>query len=188
MEYPTLPGYATKQTSDSASDKYELSFPYLDGKELSVTFSPLHGKGKGSHNYFFKSRGGNKMLHKDRIIQHKKVKFTYQKLQDKTEEYFDDLWDNNRERLSGISSSAAGLLNSKKMLETVKIKLFGFNLKFASNLIREILDEDCGFPLRGHTSCSLVSSRTGSCPVESTLLRALFSSKTMTGTIFHKES
>ena len=142
VKYPTLPGYATKQTSDSASDKYELSFPYLDGKELSVTFSPLHGKGKGSHNYFFKSRGGNKMLHKDRIIQHKKVKFTYQKLQDKTEEYFDDLWDNNRERLSGISSSAAGLLNSKKMLETVKIKLFGVNLKFASNIIREMLDED----------------------------------------------
>ena len=114
VEYPTLPGYATKQTSDSASDKYELSFPYLDGKELSVTFSPLHGKGKGSHNYFFKSRGGAKNATQGPHYTAQEIKFTYQKLQDQTEEYFEYLWDNNRERLSGISSSAAGLIELEK--------------------------------------------------------------------------
>ena len=45
-------------------------------------------------------------------------------------------------RVSGISSAAAGLLNSKKMMKTLKLKIFGFHLKHASNLIREILDED----------------------------------------------
>ena len=141
VKYPTLPGYATKQTSGSASDKYELSFPFLDGKSLSVIFSPLHGIGKGSRDYFFKASGGSKMLPRDRIVK-KNVKFTYDMLQDKTEDYFDYLWDNERVRLSGISSSAAGLLNSKKMMESVRIKVFGIHLKFASNIVREILDED----------------------------------------------
>ena len=69
------------------------------------------------------------MLHRDRIIEKKRIKFTYNMLQDQTEKYFEYLWENKRERLSGISSAAAGLLNSKKMMKTLKVKFFGFHLK-----------------------------------------------------------
>ena len=60
---------------------------------------------QGSHNYFL-SLGRHKCTQGPHYTA-QESKIDYQKLQDKTEEYFDDLWDNNRERLSGISSSGA---------------------------------------------------------------------------------
>ena len=121
LEYPTLPGYATKQTSGSPSDKYELSFPYLDGKKLTVTFSPLHGKGKGSRQLLFQVSGRcknatqgpyyreeeNNLLHIICCrIKRRNTSMIYE--------------ENKRERLSGISSAAAGLIELEKNDENFK--------------------------------------------------------------------
>ena len=145
-DYPSIPGYATKQTSNLKSDTYKVSFPFLKNKRLQVKFSPVHGKATKSTNgkhYFFKDTKTNpsNLLDEDRIsLSHINVK--YAKIIKETERYYNDLWEHKRARLGAISSSASALLNSKKLLKTMKLKLGPIRLKFAEKIMREILDED----------------------------------------------
>ena len=142
-EPPSIPGYAIKQTSNDKRDKFKVIIPFLKGKKLHVQFSPLHGKSKrgdGKH-HFFKHHNSQLLLEKDRM-QNYGMAISYEKIIAETQRYYDTLWDTKRERLSAISSAAIGMLNSKKMLKSLKFKIGPLPLNFMQKFVLEIIDED----------------------------------------------
>ena len=97
------------------------------------------------HWKMFKYKDSNQMLEEDKLGIGRYT-IHYSDIQKYTAKYYDSLWSHRRERLSAISSSAPGLLNSRCLGRNVKAPGTVLHQFF---LIR-ILMERLGYPSREH--------------------------------------
>ena len=146
-KYGSIPAYVRRQHTTNEKKGFKVIIPILQqAKKIEIEYGPLYGRSKvveEKHWKMFKYKDSNQMLEEDKLGIGRYT-IHYSDIQKYTAKYYDSLWSHRRERLSAISSSAPGLLNSRRIVEALKPLGTVLHQFFNSDF-----DGETGLPFKG---------------------------------------
>ena len=157
--FSTFPGMVYRKETQNNDISFDVIVPFLEGKKIEIEFSPLYGRSKDNDDKKCKSfqlkNSNNYMDEENDKIESVKTTLTYENIRKFASEYYNNLWNNHREGLSTISSSAGGILNSRRYVKSAKVNPPGMTMPQAMvhNLVNSFFEKDfnakTGEPMKG---------------------------------------